>query len=1776
MPLARLENFLKNLNGNTLYVDPNELDASDSIENRGNSRLRPFKTIQRALLEAARFAYVPGTNNDLFDQTTILISPGTHFIDNRPGFFVDSSNVLRDVNGAIRTISEFNISTNFDLTDPANVLYIYNSADGGVIVPKGTSSVATDLRKTKIRPRFVPDPVDDNIDPCAIFKVTGACYIYGFTIFDADPLGKAYTNYSSNTVVPSYSHHKLTAFEYVDDTNNIFYNNVDTTYTDLDNYYYKLSLGFGAQSGRNIIDGYANFQPNVDENRIVGELGSGSIIITSAVSGDGVNGTAVITVQTSTPHNLSPFTPILVSGLAQSEGPVSELEYNGNYIVAQVTNATEFTYLLPGVPSQTLNPSVTGAVVKVISDTVASASPYIFNCSLKSVYGMNGLHADGSKAKGFKSMVTAQFTGISLQKDDRAFTEYDSVSGSYKFQTNFGVDKFLHQSSRARYRPSWETFHIKASNDAFIQCVSIFGIGYAKQFVTTNGGDQSITNSNSNFGQIALFSSGFKKEVLAKDNHAYVTHVIQPKEFLDKDNLIRYEKIDAVQTLTLAPSNQNKRVYFKDFNDILNPPRNNVRGFTVGAARSDILYFKAANIEYNIDISNQYGVEYDIASIDTVTNIVTLVGLGSTGGDVSGISTGLSGKIISKNAVLPDGIEFNKLYNVRLTGGTGIKLYENLANSLNDSNVVDIKNQVGLGVSNLKFVSRVSDKKVGDIGHPVQWDSTNQNWYIGVNSTSSGAAIFFTQLANVSAPSCYVKRKLDSRSPKDKTYRLRIVVPKEASQASDISSGFVVQKPSNILDTVLFQAQSTDLVSGTGNEINSIRAQGAIIDAWYSSGTVTIVTNKPHGLQVGDSIKIYNLKSSAEPNPVGLGTGTGFNGQFTVASVDNELRFTYSITRDPGTINVGVSTATSWLTVRDCAQTSNYRIPPYTIYDANRNNLPYFSHVNLTNDYQIYSVETISKYEEDISDGVYHVTLNSFKNTPSVSPFNTSEYKLSQNIERLYPSLDFDNPLADPDATISKASRAEIGKVDLNDTKKSTTKESVASFLKDFNIAKAITGITTYQDPVIGVGVCTITTSRDHGFGGITRLTISSGGTGFLNGTYYDIPLCGGSGSDATCTVTVSGNAVTAIDVSNFGSGYTVGNTLTVRGIPGSSNTATVVVASINTSSSDADTVQVLGCANEGNNGTFIIKSLTKNTVTVYNNLCTPETPEQGVITWGGPAYQLQTVPDGASYNAVTGNTTIITQQPHSFAVGNKVIFDDQIGSGSIGICTVNNILGISTFTVKGNAGAANRVYSYGFSAISKDTDAENENLSSRCFALYGGYKASVQQAITTSTINFLVSSLYGLQKGDIIQIDNEMMLVTKVSGGEIYVKRGVFSTKIETHSSGASIKKVSALPIELRRNSIIRASGHTFEYVGFGPGNYSTGMPSNQDRILTNSEISNSQSLTSKGGVVVYTGMNSNGEFFIGKTKFDAVTGNQTDFGAPIENEGEEATVDSLEVNNLTVNDIIDASTANVTVQGLTVEGDSNVVGITTFENNQPALNTSLAAVVVVGGVSIGDDLIVGNDARIDNVTVGLTSATTIDTVANNLYLNSSGGTVNITDNLGVTGNTNITGNLTVSAPSTIGGYGSIPLGGIIMWSGSIATIPTGWSLCNGSNGTPDLRNKFIIGAFQDSAGDSRTTITGSNTKTGGTKDSIVVTHSHTLTGGSVTGTFLTSASVSTSSQGRIATAPGVPTVTSVSLSTSSDSPVYTSPTVGSTGSSGTDQNLPPYYALAFIQRTS
>jgi len=144
---------------------------------------------------------------------------------------------------------------------------------------------------------------------------------------------------------------------------------------------------------------------------------------------------------------------------------------------------------------------------------------------------------------------------------------------------------------------------------------------------------------------------------------------------------------------------------------------------------------------------------------------------------------------------------------------------------------------------------------------------------------------------------------------------------------------------------------------------------------------------------------------------------------------------------------------------------------------------------------------------------------------------------------------------------------------------------------------------------------------------------------------------------------------------------------------------------------------------------------------------------------------------------------------------------------------------------------------------------------------------------------------------------------------------------------------------------------------------------------------------------------------------------------------------------------------------------------------------------------------------------------------------------------------------------------------GMIMMWSGTIATIPTGWVLCNGSNSTPDLRNRFVIGAHTDSAGVAYSTVTGSNTTSGGTKDAIVVSHTHTatVTDAGHAHTFSgTLAKTDTVSGGGI-------TIKTREDGTTTTSTVTTGITVANSteGSSGTNQNLPPYYALAFIMKT-
>ena len=165
-------------------------------------------------------------------------------------------------------------------------------------------------------------------------------------------------------------------------------------------------------------------------------------------------------------------------------------------------------------------------------DTVNSASPYVFNCSLRSIYGLCGMHADGSKVaeNSFKSMVVAQFTGISLQKDNNAFYQPKDLEGDTDNATyNNNTTAPIFADPDAQYRPEWRHHHIKATDGAFIQVVSVFAVGYADQFIAEGGGDMSITNSNSNFGQISLRAKGCQFGSFKPASQGRITALIPPR-----------------------------------------------------------------------------------------------------------------------------------------------------------------------------------------------------------------------------------------------------------------------------------------------------------------------------------------------------------------------------------------------------------------------------------------------------------------------------------------------------------------------------------------------------------------------------------------------------------------------------------------------------------------------------------------------------------------------------------------------------------------------------------------------------------------------------------------------------------------------------------------------------------------------------------------------------------------------------------------------------------------------------------------------------------------------------------------------------------------------------------------------------------------------------------------------------------------------------------------------------------------------------------------------
>ena len=1548
MGLSRLENFLKSARGTILYVNPNDLDATDSVENQGNSLTRPFKTIQRALIESSRFSYQKGMDNDRFGKTTIVIYPGEHLVDNRPGWIPDGASNYRLRNGTVSNdLPAFDSTSNFDLSSADNELYKLNSIYGGVIIPRGTSLVGMDLRKTKIRPKYVPNPTNDNIERSAIFRVTGGCYFWQFSVFDANPNGTCITDYTTNEVIPNFSHHKLTVFEYADGVNAVSisdeFQTYSTTRTDLDMYYEKVGLVYGQSSGRAIEPDYPSsgmdIQPKIDEYRIVGSTGA-SVGISSIYAGDSATATTKITVTTtSAVDGLQVDTPFRISG-------VTATGYSGQFVVAEKPSSTVAVYNVQTAPADAA-PSSAGATLALTSDTVTSASPYILNVSSRSVYGMCGCLADGDKATGFKSMIISQFTGIGVQKDDNAFVIYNnSTPKTGAYDDNSNATKPLSTDSKAVHKPAYRNYHIKTVNDATIQNSSSFAIGYAEHFAVGSGGDISMSNSSSNFGSKALVAKGFKRTSFSQDDTGYITHIIPPKEIPLTETSVEFELIDVNKTGSAVGVGSTGFLYLYGQTNIDTPPENVIDGYRVGARENDSVraLISSAGItsEYTsrIVMQGKNNTEGSLVAESSSEKVFTVgrsaaginsIGSNSAGGTANVLTlssahnfiNGETVRVIGDTGQLPDGLVANTVY-YAITSGSGIstnvniKLGKTLDDALKD-NELSINNKGGV----LKVISRVTDKNSGDIGHPIQYDSGQSQWYINVSTASTDNTIYPTIVGlgstalGEATPRTFFKRRTDNRNPLDSLYRARYLIPKSGSTARPPSDGFILQESNTAIGATTGEIE-TYFGSGSLSNQNEQRNFRFIADASWDGTNATITTELPHDLTIGSEVELVNVKSSENTSAT---KGSGFDMTFVVAGISSAKQFTVGLSTDPGSFTNDTSARTTAL--------------------------PYFKRKKYENTYYVFKSEEAQEYIAGEQDGIYYLTFLNASNSPTVSPF--TEEKFSQPVKELYPQVVRDNPVSDPTAAKSFAISGQIGEVAIDDVRNSLTKETLNKYNADVTIGVGITEIQSQTGTAH-----TITTLIPHGLNRATVLSIVSGGAGYGSGSagdIYNARLVGigtsVTGRDATAKLTVDASGtITGVKIMSGGGSYGIGNTMNVVGVTTFTGFSQAVVKVDQIYDNVGDVLKITGVSSEtyqgyddlyritgiGTTGTSITVS-SASTVTGFSTTGIGGTNTTGSYLYlTGASLGIQT--STFSYTNVSGIATVITEQRHGLKADTKVRFAGFTTASEIynGSWVVNEILTATSFsaivgvgTTVPTATGTPWVFPEGYSSRDGVITENNENLNGRMIIAYDNLTSDLSSqtvSAVSATINITSSQNLDINIGDYLMVNDEIMRVKTTTTGaanEAFdVFRGVLGTKATAHAINSVVRRIRVYPVELRRHSILRASGHTFEYVGFGPGNYSTAFPSVQDRDITRQEELLAQSTRQDGGMNYYTGMNDKGISYNGYKRLSALTGTEEIFDTPVR------TITGEDIGNLASLNVTESSQAAFS-RSIKVEGGSD-----------------------------------------------------------------------------------------------------------------------------------------------------------------------------------------------------------------------------------------------------------
>ena len=714
-------------------------------------------------------------------------------------------------------------------------------------------------------------------------------------------------------------------------------------------------------------------------------------------------------------------------------------------------------------------------------------------------------------------------------------------------------------------------------------------------------------------------------------------------------------------------------------------------------------------------------------------------------------------------------------------------------------------------------------------------------------------------------------------------------------------------------------------------------------------------------------ITVKNIKDTVI-NQNGIGN-SGYNGEFVITSIPSSLKFEYSTGK----------------TIGDFGANN---------FDVRSLDYPRFERTDLKSNIYVFRNNIISEYINDIQDGVYQIfPLNSSNSIPT----EYTELNYSQNVVDLYPQLDRDNVNENPQAAKSFAARSPLGQVVTSDPLKSITRETNDKLITKIGFGPEIASFT--DSTTSG----TITFTTQHNIGGLINPVLKTAdNSGFTNGTYLNVKIYTSPSiqNDSTwngtlAKVVVSGGAISEFEITNAGSGWqttqtghfdksVIGNGSGNNGgvLGSNASGANLTSAQIGTNSNLVLQATGIGTTADSYFRITSVPNKTQVVVAKSSGDINPISSQYGFLV--SPSVKIS----AKAFISATGITTVTTVEPHGLVEGNRFQLNNSSNSNQ-GTFIVESKVGVTTFTFKSTTDIVTvngYVLKHGLSANDGVSEKGNENLSARGVELFGIENSKLETAMDNvgSAVTFSASTSNVKDRfpySSYILVDEEIMRVsskTVDSGGGgsnnvLTVLRGVFGTLVSSHADGSLIKKINPFPIQFNRPSILRASGHTFEYLGYGPGNYSTALPQVQVKTISEKEEFLSQSQERAGGAVVYTGMNNKGDFYIGNQKKSALTGEEITFDTPIPSvAGEDPGRLSVVFDEVTVKErlVVEGGQSKTSLSEfdgpVTFNNEVQIKDLFKIKSTTDSTSSTSGSLIISGGVGIAKTVNLPDDAAI------------------------------------------------------------------------------------------------------------------------------------------------------------------------------------------------------------------